>query len=106
MSGRLCAFNEEDGKLKPLGVIHPGDGLGEIALLTNEPRSATVVARLDSEVIRFPQASFMVLAAGHPMALLQIAGTAVKRALGRSGARKKVNEFSTIALVPLRPGID
>jgi len=45
--------------------MHPGEGVGEIALLTNEPRSATVMARLDSEVIRFPHATFIVLAAGH-----------------------------------------
>ena len=106
VSGRLCAFDEEGGRLVPQLVIHPGEGVGEIALLTNEPGSATVMARLDSEVIRFPHASFLVLAAGHQGTLLQIARTAINRALGRSESKKKIGDFRSIAIVPLRLGID
>src|SRR5689334_22175740 len=46
VSGRLRTFDEQDGKLLPLATILPGEGIGEIALLTGEPQSATVIARL------------------------------------------------------------
>src|SRR5215831_4139128 len=55
VSGRLRVFKEENGARIPIGAVLPGEGVGEMALLTNEPRMATVIARLDSEVVRFPQ---------------------------------------------------
>ncbi|HXJ40309.1 MAG TPA: cyclic nucleotide-binding domain-containing protein, partial [Bryobacteraceae bacterium] len=105
VSGRLHAFDEQDGKLIPLGVIRPGDGVGEISLLTKEPRSATVVARLDSEVIRFPYLSFLDLATSQPLTLLQIARTAIQRALNRK-TPTNIGEYRTIGLVPMTPDID
>lgn len=73
----LCREGEEGGSLFVVtnGLLHavaasgavlgrqrPGDVVGEAALLTGEPRSATLVARLPSEVLELSRDAF--LAAG------------------------------------------
>jgi len=105
VSGRLGVFKEQGGKLVPIGIVLPGEGVGEMALLTNEPRSATVMARLDSELVRFPQSTFLVLAAGQPLAVLDIARSVIGRATRRSTAGRK-SDYPSIAVLPLTPNVD
>jgi len=50
LSGRVEVIRETDGTRMPLGVLGPGDVVGEMALLTDEVRSASVVAIMDTEV--------------------------------------------------------
>ncbi|MFN9956625.1 MAG: cyclic nucleotide-binding domain-containing protein, partial [bacterium] len=44
VSGRLRATREEDGETRTVGDIGRGETVGEMALLTGDPRSATVHA--------------------------------------------------------------
>ncbi len=107
VSGRLRVFNEQDGRLTPIGVVLPGEGVGEMALLTNEPRMATVIARLDSEVVRFPQSTFLVLAGGQPLTVLNIARTVISRSMGRHTSNaNRVSDYPSIAILPLTADID
>src|SRR5262249_5507897 len=80
--------------------------VGEMALFTNEPRSATVVARLDSELVRFPQSTFIVLAITHPLVMLDIARSVIMRASGRSAAAQRECDYPVIAVLSLSPGGD
>src|SRR5258707_11315524 len=49
VKGRLSVFvRDANGAIIAQGHVYPGEGVGEMALLMSEPRSATVVARLDS----------------------------------------------------------
>ena len=41
-----------------IAVLRPGDPLGEMALLTNSPRSATIRAETDGELLRLDRARF------------------------------------------------
>src|SRR5688500_9947074 len=50
-SGRLRVFVEEDDGLRVLRELGSGAALGELALLTGTPRSATVVAVRDTELL-------------------------------------------------------
>ncbi len=43
----------------PLAVLGPGDAFGEQALLTGEPRSATISAREPTELLRVERADFL-----------------------------------------------
>jgi CRP/FNR family transcriptional regulator, cyclic AMP receptor protein len=52
--GRLQAFNIESGKKNIIGEISEGEFVGEMAYINNEPRSATVEALVDSELIEIP----------------------------------------------------
>jgi CRP-like cAMP-binding protein len=47
-----------------------GDGFGEIALLSNRPRTATIVARETLDVYRLPRAIFLEVVTGNQSAVL------------------------------------
>lgn len=48
-----------DGRELVINELHPGECFGELALLTNEPRSASALARKDSEIVILPRAEFL-----------------------------------------------
>ena len=50
-TGSAEVFAQKDGRLLGVGVLRPGECFGEVSLLTGEPRSATVTARTDCEVL-------------------------------------------------------
>jgi CRP-like cAMP-binding protein len=47
-------------------ALGPGDSFGELALATGRPRSATVVAATDLELVAIPAWDFRVFVAAHP----------------------------------------
>src|SRR5262249_31379037 len=49
--------------------LRRGDVIGELALLTSEPRSATVVARLPTTVLELKRADFLTLLEHYPIVL-------------------------------------
>jgi len=56
-----------------LGRQRAGDVAGEVGLLTGEPRSATLVARVPSAVSELSREAFLALAARHPVLLANLA---------------------------------
>jgi pimeloyl-ACP methyl ester carboxylesterase len=54
-------------------TLHPGDFFGEMSLLTNEPRSATVRCETEGEVLRIPAAHARALLARDPAAASAVA---------------------------------
>ncbi len=62
-----------------VGTLEPADYFGEMALLTDEPRSATVRAEGDGEVLRLERARFCALFEQEPSAALTIAATLCSR---------------------------
>ena len=70
--------DEENGY--PLTLYEPGDSFGESALLTDEPRSSTVVALTDLELWALPKERFRALVEQIPGLALSV-GRAVSRRL-------------------------
>lgn len=58
LEGEVRALTLLDGKETTLFTMRPGDSFGEIALLIQGPRSATMVANEDSTLLRLPSAAF------------------------------------------------
>lgn len=59
-SGTLDCKKVMPGQTEPthLKVIYPGEGFGELALLYNAPRAATITAQTDSVVWRLDRDTF------------------------------------------------
>lgn len=66
-SGSLKVFLvEENGRELTLSLLWPGEYFGELALLDNAPRSASVMTRERSELLHISHTGFMGLLEQHP----------------------------------------
>ena len=85
INGRLRSINQKDDSVEVLGEYGQGDSIGELDVITAVPRSDTVHAIRDSELVRIPAALFDAISVKHPATTVQfmrlIAGR-VRRAMG------------------------
>ncbi len=82
--GLLHVIDGNTGAL--LGRQRAGDVVGEVALLTGEPRSATLLARVPSAVSELSQEAFLAVAARHPVLLANLARMLSRRLVERTTA--------------------
>lgn len=85
-SGKLMAYCERDGTRENLGEILPGEFVGEMAYIDGEPRSASVDALVDSELIEIPINNLDVIVFSKPAwskALLKTLSKRLKMANGK-----------------------
>lgn len=102
ISGRLRVFVDDGkGHLSPVGHVNPGEGVGEMSMLTGNARSATVIARLDSTLVRFGQSTLLKLIERYPGAALEIARSVIQRLGSHTAAT-----YQRIAIIPLQPDVD
>lgn len=106
-SGSLGVFGAPliGGPHRMLGVVSAGMTVGELGLITGEPRSNTVRALRDSELLQLSREGFDALTARHPLAMLGAARMAVKRLLGRAHD-EATSPPRTLAILPFERGID
>ncbi len=107
VNGRVRAIvDDPDAGTRVLEESGRGSAIGELALLTGEPRAATIVAVRDSDLARLPKAAFDELLDRRPLAMMQLARAAAVR-LRRSSQRPARGGTApiTIALIPAGPGV-
>jgi NTE family protein len=80
--GMLDVLDRHSGAV--LGRQRPGDVVGEVALLTGEPRSATLVARVPSAVSELSRESFLAVVERHPAILANLAGIVSRKLVART----------------------
>lgn len=100
-AGDLAAFRDApDATL--LGVIKPGEVIGEMALLSGSPHSATVVALRDSEVSSLDAEAVFEAARRTPEIMADIARLLIARARSPQphGLRARPKMFGLAALDP------
>ncbi len=84
VTGRFQAVvRTEDGRRIVLREAGAFSTVGELGLLTAMPRSATVLALRDSEVLRLRREDFRAFALRHPEALLRVAAIVAERQMNR-----------------------
>ncbi len=106
VAGCLGAFKGSAERPQLIGRIHPGETVGEMALLSGHRRTATVRALRDSEVVRFSLVAFERLAQAHPEAMLTVARIAVDRLERTLEGRQQEPPPRTLAVLPAHDGID
>jgi predicted acylesterase/phospholipase RssA len=80
ISGRLrVAVSLPDGNERLVGEASPGELVGELGLLTGEPRSATVYAVREANVAKLTEPVFARLLERHPQVMMNIMRLIVKR---------------------------
>ncbi len=100
-SGRLGVFREEEGQpAQFMGVIRPGEPVGEMALVAGQPHSASVVALRDSEILALPREAFFDAARTHPDVMVELARLMLARARGEVGAGAEPSVFGFISVRP------
>ena len=99
-AGRLEAVDEGAGAV--LREYRRGDALGEVALLTDSPRAASVRAARGTEVIAVDQADFTDLLHSSPAASLALNRSLSRRLQDtRAGASSARPRPTTVALIAL-----
>lgn len=102
--GRLAAWRAgDDGQTRLLGQISPGECVGEVGLILDQPRTASVFALRDSELVSWSRSAFEQIIAHHPAAMLRLTREALKR---YAATAHRPSGVRCIAVLPGTPGVD
>ena len=105
-SGRLQVLRRQDeGPGEAFAEISAGEIVGEMALITGEPRNADIIAMRDSLLARISKADFERLTAVYPMALLHISRSVIERLQEQGNGRHK-QHITNLCLLPISPALD
>src|SRR5262249_47386026 len=86
----------------PVKILHAGAPFGEMALLTNSARTATIKVETDCEVLRLDRSSFLDLVQEYPSVALSIAATLSRRL---AAAPDQQDEFYALAFTDSSPQV-
>lgn len=101
--GRLrTTATDADGSSRDVGEVGKGEVVGEMALITDDRRSATVTAMRDTELYRLPAEAFSALTTAHPQVLRPFAGVVVTRLRETLTRPQRPSLPATIVLLPTR----
>ena len=102
-SGMFGAYANSATGPTLLATIGVGEIVGEMGLITQRPRNATVRSLRDSVVLRLPTKQFNDLVTRHPAAMMKALSVAITRLQSDSA---KTSTPRTIAILPHDEGID
>jgi predicted acylesterase/phospholipase RssA/CRP-like cAMP-binding protein len=104
--GRLrVSTRQKHGAALWIGEIGAGECVGEMALLSQAPRTATVKVVRDTELLRLPKSAFDRLVSAHPESMLRLARAIVSRLQQTLGVRPTQLAERTVAIVAGGPDI-
>src|SRR4029078_13218354 len=75
----VYSSGQSGADVKLVKVLNAGEPFGEMALLTNSTRTATIKAETDCEVLRLDRSSFLDLVREQPSVALSLAATLSRR---------------------------
>jgi len=102
LSGRLRIIaKRSDGTSETIREIARGESVGELALLTGRPRSATVRAIRDTELVHFSQSGFENAVKKHPQMFSRLAVQIADRQSQGTEDTSSRRNIRTIAVLPL-----
>jgi len=106
ISGRLIAAVEDnEGIERMVGEVTQGELVGEMSILTGDPRSASVYALRDSLLALFSNETIQQIITKYPQVMMYTARTIISR-LSKTIKRQSQSRLMTsIAVVPSNPNI-
>jgi len=72
LQGEFEIQKQSGPSLIKIDVRSPGDVVGEMALLSRTPRSASVISKTESEILRIPKEAFETLLSSSPSAAMAV----------------------------------
>ncbi len=112
IAGRLDVLDPsrpEDVDERVIAFVERGETVGELALLVDTPRTASVRARRDTVLVEVPRSLFAELARSHPEFTLALASRIAGRlaeATASEVRRTRRRRTTLIAIAPIDPGLD
>lgn len=107
VAGRLRVLvTGADGRAAVAAEIGRGETVGEMAILSGSPRSATVVAVRDSRLVRLSERAFERIVQRCPRAMLLVTRRLVHRLQQTTRIPRAGTTMATIALVALGPDVE
>jgi NTE family protein len=103
LSGRLRVVAEREGEQRVLTTLGPGAALGELAVLTDAPRSASVQAVRDSELLELDGEHFAELLRREPELGIGVARALAER-LQRGGMLEPAEAPVAVVTLATLPG--
>lgn len=88
-AGQLVVSKRKGGEEVELGFIYTGELVGEMSFLDGEPRSASVRALTDCELVEIPREAFEKVFVGQPAWFQGLVKTLTER-LRKTNARVRV----------------
>lgn len=105
VSGRLRVYIEDDGERRVVREVSRGEVVGEMSLITDAPRSATLVAIRDSVLVSLGKDDFAHLQSHSPQVTLALTRQIIAR-LRTEHDRTVMDRPVTMALLPVSGGVD
>lgn len=101
ITGRLRAIVGYNTKQeREVGEISPGETVGEMSMITGEPRTATIVALRESRLVSLLKSDFNALVKLHPEVLLSLSRLTINRLNYTMHHTRVPAQTTNIALVP------
>ena len=101
LAGRLSAsVMRTDGAASVVGEIGPGEVVGEMSVLSDLPRSASVTAIRDTTLLRLPRQRFHEFIAADASSLLAMSTLLVRRLEATNRAIGRPPALRTFAVIP------
>ena len=105
LSGRLRAYvNDEDGTPRAVREMGRGQIVGEMSVITGEPRLATVVTVRDSVLVRLAKTDFNRLLATSPQLSVVLTRQIIEHLQSREDLFRAARPV-TIGLLPISAGV-
>jgi NTE family protein len=103
VSGRLKIVVESESGTRVLRSLGPGAAIGELGILAGTPRSASVLAVRDCEVLQIDGERFRDLLARHPEIAIDLA-TVLSRQLQESGGLQTADAPACVFAIAIATG--
>jgi predicted acylesterase/phospholipase RssA len=107
VAGRMRVIGSDaDGQPEPIAEVGTGELIGELALLEDAVRGATVVATRDSDLARLPREAFEHLAEQLPRTMLTVTRLIVARSRDPLDVFRRARSGNlVVGLLPLSPDV-